>query len=63
MIKFKLYVSEIEICALIDRYDRTRDGKINYTEFVEELNPRTGKQWSIKILFYFIKSIFLFSRF
>ena len=56
MIKFKLYVSEIEICALIDRYDRTRDGKINYTEFVEELNPRTGKQWSIKLYFISLKS-------
>ena len=54
LIKFKLYVSEIEICALIDRYDRTRDGKINYTEFVEELNPRTGKQWSIKNIILFL---------
>lgn len=40
--KFNVYVSEKEICALIDRYDRTRDGKINYSEFVEELTPKTS---------------------
>jgi Ca2+-binding EF-hand superfamily protein len=40
MIKFNYYVSEKEICALIDRYDRKRDGRITFAEFVEELNPR-----------------------
>jgi Ca2+-binding EF-hand superfamily protein len=38
--KYNQYVSEKEICALIDRYDRSRDGKITYAEFVEELNPK-----------------------
>jgi Ca2+-binding EF-hand superfamily protein len=40
LIKYNYYVSEKEICALIDRYDRTRDGKISYAEFVEELKPK-----------------------
>jgi len=40
LIKFNFYVSEKEICALIDRYDRKRDGKITFAEFVEELKPR-----------------------
>ena len=38
-----MYVSEKEICALIDRYDRKRDGRITYSEFMEELNPKTGQ--------------------
>jgi len=33
LIKYNLYVSEKEICALIDRYDRKRDGRITYAEF------------------------------
>lgn len=41
LIKFNLYVSEKEICALVDRYDRKRDGRITYHEFIGELNPRT----------------------
>lgn len=37
-----MYVSEKEICALVDRYDRKRDGRITYIEFGDELKPRTG---------------------
>jgi Ca2+-binding EF-hand superfamily protein len=37
LIRHAIYVSEKEICALIDRYDRTKDGRISYTEFLEEL--------------------------
>lgn len=40
LMKYNMYVSEKEICALIDRYDRKRDGKITYSEFMEELNPK-----------------------
>lgn len=40
--KYNYYVSEREICALIDRYDRKRDGRINYSEFVDELVPRSN---------------------
>jgi len=42
LIKYNLFVSEKEICALIDRYDRTRDGKITYSEFTEELTPKSN---------------------
>jgi Ca2+-binding EF-hand superfamily protein len=41
LIKHNLYVSEKEICALIDRYDRKRDGRITYSEFNQELNPKS----------------------
>ncbi|CDW77960.1 ef hand family protein [Stylonychia lemnae] len=41
LIKYNLYVSEKEICALIDRYDRVRDGRITYSEFNQEISPKT----------------------
>lgn len=41
LIKFNLYVSEKEICALVDRYDRKRDGRITYSEFSNELTPKS----------------------
>ena len=34
------YVSEKEICALVDRYDRTKDGRVYYSEFIDELQPK-----------------------
>jgi len=40
LIKYGVYVSEKEIAALIDRYDRSKDGRISYTEFVEELQSK-----------------------
>mmetsp|Transcript_23468 Transcript_23468/g.17935 ORF Transcript_23468/g.17935 Transcript_23468/m.17935 type:complete len:155 (+) Transcript_23468:470-934(+) len=40
LIKYNYYVSEKEICALIDRYDRKRDERITFPEFSEELKPR-----------------------
>jgi hypothetical protein len=46
LIKYNFYVSEKEICALIDRYDRKRDGRITFAEFVEELNPRNKGYFS-----------------
>ena len=42
LIRHGVYVSEKEICALIDRYDRTKDGRISYTEFIEELQPKAN---------------------
>jgi Ca2+-binding EF-hand superfamily protein len=36
-LKYGQYVSQKEICGLIDRYDRSKDGKISYQEFLEEL--------------------------
>ena len=32
--KYNFYVSEKEICALIDRYDRKRDERITYGEVI-----------------------------
>jgi Ca2+-binding EF-hand superfamily protein len=38
-----IYIADKDLCALIDRYDRARDGKIAYNEFLGEL---TAKQLS-----------------
>jgi len=34
------YVPDKELCGLIERYDKNRDGKISYCEFAEEITPR-----------------------
>lgn len=36
-----MYVAEQDVIALIDRYDRVRDGKIAYNEFLEELTAKS----------------------
>ena len=35
-----IYVSEKEISQLCDRYDRNKDGRITYSEFMEEMLPK-----------------------
>ena len=35
------YATETEISWLVDRYDRNRDGRISYSEFVEEIMPKS----------------------
>jgi Ca2+-binding EF-hand superfamily protein len=35
-----MYVPDKELCGLIERYDKNRDGKISYTEFAQEITPR-----------------------
>ena len=46
------YVSEKEISALVDRYDRSKDGRISYNEFLDELQPKANWLSSILIMFY-----------
>ena len=36
-----LFVPEKDICALIDRYDRSHSGKISYNEFLSELTAKS----------------------
>ena len=38
--RYNITTSEFEVSAVIDRYDRKRDGRITYSEFIGELNPR-----------------------
>jgi hypothetical protein len=37
-----MYVSEKESHELIDRFDRSKDGKISYSEFIDELRPKAS---------------------
>ena len=36
-----IYASERETHQLCDRYDRNKDGRITYSEFMEEMLPKT----------------------
>jgi len=36
----KVYPSEAELGYLYDRFDRNRNGRINYEEFTEEIMPK-----------------------
>ena len=33
--------TEGEITWLIDRYDKNKDGRISYSEFIEEVTPKS----------------------
>jgi len=39
--EYGIYVSETEIQWLVERYDRDHDGRISYSEFVEEILPKS----------------------
>jgi Ca2+-binding EF-hand superfamily protein len=39
--EYGIYVSESEISWLVERYDRNQDGRISYSEFVEEILPKS----------------------
>jgi hypothetical protein len=36
----KVYTSESEVAWLFDRFDKNRNGRINYQEFMEEIMPK-----------------------
>lgn len=39
--EYGIFATETEIVWLVDRYDRNKDGRISYTEFVEEILPKS----------------------
>ncbi len=41
--EYKFYPTDQEVTQLIERFSRNRDGRVSYSEFVEEIMPR-GKQ-------------------
>ena len=42
LIEYHFYPTDHELSLLIERYDRNRDGRISYSEFSEELMPRSS---------------------
>jgi Ca2+-binding EF-hand superfamily protein len=36
----KLYTTDSEITWLFDRFDKNKNGRINYQEFMEEIMPK-----------------------
>ena len=39
--EYGFYATEEEITWLIDRYDRNKDGRISYSEFIDEILPKS----------------------
>lgn len=38
----RIFVSELEISALMDKLDKDKDGRVSYSEFADELRPRNN---------------------
>lgn len=55
-----IYASDKDVSGLVDKYDKDRDGKISYNEFMDEILPKSpGKAfWFSYELF--IKIILIF---
>lgn len=39
--EYGVYASDEEVGWLIDRYDKNKDGRISYSEFVDEILPKS----------------------
>jgi Ca2+-binding EF-hand superfamily protein len=39
--EYGFYALESELTWLVDRYDRNRDGRISYSEFIDEILPKS----------------------
>ena len=39
-----IYASSEELMQLLDRYDRNKDGRISYSEFMEEMLPKSPQK-------------------
>jgi Ca2+-binding EF-hand superfamily protein len=39
--QYGFFPTEVELQWLVDRYDRDRDGRITYSEFAEEILPKS----------------------
>jgi len=44
------YVNEREVDSLMDKFDKDRDGKISYSEFIDEFVPKSPSKtfWSLE---------------
>jgi Ca2+-binding EF-hand superfamily protein len=38
---YGFFATETEITCLMDRYDKNRDGRISYSEFIDEIMPKS----------------------
>jgi len=39
------FPSQKEISSLVDRYDKNQDGKISYSEFIQEITPKSPQKY------------------
>lgn len=41
MKEYGFYATDNEVTWLIDRYDKNHDGRISYSEFIDEIMPKS----------------------
>jgi len=39
------FPSQKEISSLVDRYDKNQDGKVSYSEFIQEITPKSPQKY------------------
>lgn len=39
--EYGFYATDSEVSWLVDRYDRNNDGRISYSEFIDEILPKS----------------------
>jgi len=65
-----IYVSSKDAMALIERFDRNQDGKVTYSEFLNEMTPKSPAKiywelymwWLISDEIKFLSTYYLFLR-
>ena len=40
-----VYASNTDLLSLVKRYDKNQDGKVSYSDFVQELTPKSPKKY------------------
>lgn len=49
--EYGFYATDDEVSWLVDRYDKNRDGRISYTEFIDEIMPKSPSRIWVSWLF------------
>ncbi len=42
--EYGFYATETEVTWLLDRYDRNKDGRISFSEFIDEILPKSPRK-------------------
>lgn len=45
LIDHGFFPSQKEVISLLERYDKNNDGKVSYSEFIQEITPKSPKKY------------------
>lgn len=45
LINHGFFPSQKEVLTLVDRYDKNHDGKVSYSEFIQEITPKSPQKY------------------